>query len=91
MGAGLAPLFTFILAGVADDEVGSASGVLNAVQQLASAIGIALIGTFFFSYAGHHGLPMAFGRSLWIELGSLAGCALLVLVLPKHPREGDVF
>jgi EmrB/QacA subfamily drug resistance transporter len=91
MGAGLAPLFSFILAGVADDEVGSASGVLNAVQQLASAIGIALIGTFFFSYAGRHGLPTAFGRSLWIELGSLAGCALLVLVLPMHPREGDVF
>jgi EmrB/QacA subfamily drug resistance transporter len=91
MGAGLAPLFSFILAGVADDEVGSASGVLNAVQQLASAIGIALIGTFFFSYAGHHGLPMAFGRSLWIELGSLAGCALLVLVLPMHPREDEVF
>jgi hypothetical protein len=34
---------------------------------------------------------MAFGRSLWIELGSLAGCALLVLVLPMHPREDEVF
>ncbi|HVU79254.1 MAG TPA: MFS transporter [Gaiellaceae bacterium] len=91
MGAGLAPLFSFILAGVADDEVGSASGVLNAVQQLAAALGIALIGTLFFSVAAHHGLATAFGKALWIEIASLAGCALFVLLLPMHPREGDAF
>ena len=49
MGAMLAPLFDFVLAGVDDDEVGSASGVLNAMQQLGGAIGIAVIGTVFFS------------------------------------------
>ena len=51
MGAMLAPLFDFVLAGVDDDEVGSASGVLNAMQQLGGAIGIAVIGTLFFSVA----------------------------------------
>ena len=40
MGTLLAPLFNFVLAGVEDDEVGSASGVLNATQQLSGAIGI---------------------------------------------------
>ena len=50
MGAMLAPLFDFVLAGVDDDEVGSASGVLNAMQQLGGAIGIAVIGTVFFSH-----------------------------------------
>ena len=49
MGAMLSPLFDFVLAGVDDDEVGSASGVLNAMQQLGGAIGIAVIGTLFFS------------------------------------------
>ena len=39
----ISPLFDFILASVADHEVGSASGVLNAVQQLASAIGVAAV------------------------------------------------
>ena len=38
----ISPLFDFILASVNDHEVGSASGVLNAVQQLASAIGVAV-------------------------------------------------
>ena len=47
-------LFDFILAGVGMDEVGSASGVLEAVQQLSSAIGVAALGTIFFSaFAGH--------------------------------------
>ena len=42
-------LFDFILASVGMDEVGSASGVLEAVQQLSSAIGVAALGTIFFS------------------------------------------
>jgi predicted MFS family arabinose efflux permease len=45
----VAPLFNFILAAVSDAEAGSASGVLNAVQQLAGAAGVAVIGTVFFS------------------------------------------
>ena len=51
LGAGFSfgQLFDFILAGVAMDEVGSASGVLNAIQQLATALGVAVLGTVFFS------------------------------------------
>jgi MFS family permease len=59
MGAMLSPLFSFVLAGVDDDEVGSASRILNAVQQLAGAAGVALIGTLFFSVADQHGLSVA--------------------------------
>ena len=40
-GASTGQLFDFILAGVGMDEVGSASGVLEAVQQLSSALGVA--------------------------------------------------
>ncbi len=90
MGGVLSPLFNFILAGVDDDEVGSASGVLNAVQQLAGAIGIALIGSLFFSVAAAQGLATAFGHALWIELAALAGCALLVLLLPMQPRPEEI-
>jgi len=90
MGAVLAPLFSFVLAGVDDDEVGSASGVLNAVQQLAGATGIALVGTLFFSVAATHGLTVAFGRCLWVELAALAGCALLVFLLPMQPRPEEI-
>jgi hypothetical protein len=41
-------LVDFTLAGVAMNEVGSASSVLTAVQQLAAAIGVAVLGTIFF-------------------------------------------
>jgi EmrB/QacA subfamily drug resistance transporter len=89
MGAMLAPLFDFVLAGVADDEVGSASGVLNALQQLGGAVGIAVIGTIFFSVASRHGLVVAFERTLLVELGTLVAAAALVFLLPRRAREGS--
>jgi EmrB/QacA subfamily drug resistance transporter len=89
MGAILSPLFSFVLAGVADDEVGSASGTLNAIQQLASAAGVALVGTLFFSTASRRGFAVAFHRCLWVELAALAACALLVFLLPHEARPED--
>jgi EmrB/QacA subfamily drug resistance transporter len=86
MGAMLSPLFDFVLAGVDDDEVGSASGVLNAGQQLGGATGIALIGTLFFSVASHADMAHAFADCLWVAIAGLAACALLVLLLPMRPR-----
>ena len=71
MGMLLAPLFDFVLAGVEDDEVGSASGVLNATQQLSGAIGIAAIGTVFFSVLASDGIQRAFETALWIDAGLL--------------------
>jgi EmrB/QacA subfamily drug resistance transporter len=84
MGAMLAPLFDFVLAGVDDDEVGSASGVLNAMQQLGGALGIAIIGTIFFSIDG---FVEAFHGTLWIEAGVLVVTAGLVALLPMRARE----
>jgi EmrB/QacA subfamily drug resistance transporter len=86
MGTMLAPLFSFVLAGVDDHEVGSASGVLNAMQQLGGAAGIALIGTLLFSVAATSGLTTAFERCLWVELGALVVCGLFVLILPRQAR-----
>jgi MFS family permease len=90
MGAMLAPLFDFVLAGVDDDEVGSASGVLNATQQLAGAVGIAVLGTIFFSAAASSGMAEAFERVLWIEAGVLVVVAALVCLLPMRAREGEM-
>ncbi len=44
----MAPIFAVVLTDVDQKHAGSASGVLSAVQQLGGAIGIALIGVFFF-------------------------------------------
>ncbi|MCF2529772.1 MFS transporter [Yinghuangia sp. KLBMP8922] len=48
MGMLLPPLADTVLSGVAEKDAGSASGVLNAVNQLGNAVGIALIGVVFF-------------------------------------------
>ena len=90
LGAGLVfgQLFDIILAGVAMDEVGSASGVLNAVQQLAGALGVAVLGTVFFSgfTAGH--LPAdALATSAWVALIPLAITFALAFRLPMRARE----
>jgi hypothetical protein len=77
----------FVLAGVEDDEVGSASGVLNATQQLSGAIGIAAIGTVFFSVLATAGIRSALETSLWIDVGLLAVTAALVCLLPRRARE----
>ena len=54
VGASIGQLFQFILSSVSMEEVGSASGVLEAVQQLSTALGVAVLGTIFFSTFGHH-------------------------------------
>jgi EmrB/QacA subfamily drug resistance transporter len=54
MGVLMAPFFDIVLAGVEPHETGSASGTLTAVQQLGSALGVAVLGTMFFGLLGGH-------------------------------------
>ncbi|HEX4012047.1 MAG TPA: MFS transporter [Solirubrobacteraceae bacterium] len=91
LGAGLVfgQLFDIILAGVAMDEVGSASGVLNAVQQLANALGVAVLGTVFFSALDGGHLPTsALATAAWVALAPLAVTFALAFRLPMQAREG---
>ncbi len=69
------------------DEVGSASGVLEAVQQLSTALGVAVLGTIFFSAFGHHLPPDALQITAWACLVPLAVAFVLVFRLPMHARE----
>ncbi len=48
----MVPLFGVILAQIPVDRAGVASGVLATVQQATLALGVAALGTLFFSYAG---------------------------------------
>lgn len=54
MGLIMAPIFALVLTDVDPRHAGSASGVMNAVQQLGGAIGIALIGVIFFGQLSSH-------------------------------------
>jgi EmrB/QacA subfamily drug resistance transporter len=82
-------LFGFVLAAVGDDEVGSASGILNALQQLASAIGIAVLGTVFFGALPKPGHVAGLEHvALLVSAIAVAGMAL-VFLLPRTPREEE--
>jgi predicted MFS family arabinose efflux permease len=86
-GASMGQLFDFILAGVGMDEVGSASGVLEAVQQLSSALGVAALGTIFFSAFDGHLPTRALAITSWACLVPLAVTFLLLFKLPMQARE----
>src|SRR2546423_12821482 len=47
-----ASLFDIVVGGLRDHEVGTASGLLQALQQLGAALGVAAIGTAFFGALG---------------------------------------
>ena len=87
LGTSLGQLFRFILSSVNMDDVGSASGVLEASQQLSTALGVAILGTIFFSTFDHHRPTDALRVTAWACLVPLAAAFLLVFRLPMHARE----
>jgi predicted MFS family arabinose efflux permease len=89
-GSSIGQLFDFILAGVGMDEVGSASGVLEAVQQLSSALGVAVLGTIFFSAFDGHLPSHALAITAWACLVPLAVTFLLLFKLPMRAREPQI-
>jgi hypothetical protein len=86
-GSSIGQLFDFILAGVSMEQVGSASGVLEAVQQLSSALGVAVLGTIFFSALGQHLPTHAIAVTAWACLAPIAITFLLLFKLPMHARQ----
>src|SRR6185437_16194380 len=75
MGMVFVPMFDVILAGVAPHELGSASGLLESVQQLAMSLGIAGVGTVLFDQIGLRRGPAPFvsatADSLLVAVGLL--------------------
>jgi MFS family permease len=88
MGLFIVPAFDTIIAAVTDAETGSASGVLNAIQQLGGAIGVAVLGTIFFSVLSHHGFAAALRDTMWWEVGALGLMLLVSPLLPARARPG---
>jgi EmrB/QacA subfamily drug resistance transporter len=91
LGFGLvvAPLFDTVLAAVDDRSVGPASGVLNAAQQLAGAMGIALLGTLFFDALGRGHFHHALSLTLWVNAGLCVCAFVLSPLLPRWPRRAE--
>ena len=83
-GTGLvvAALFDTVISAIDDGAVGSASGVLSAVQSIASSVGVAIFGTAFFAGVTVHDPAAGFRHSLWIQIGLVAGFFLITFALP---------
>ncbi len=88
MGLIFAPLFDVILAALSDREVGSGSGLLNAVQQFSGALGVAILGSLFFHWLPANGYVTAIR---WLTLVTIAGFVVafaIAFTLPKKARDG---
>jgi hypothetical protein len=73
--------------GRASAEAGSASGSLSSVQQLANAIGPAVITTAYFgALTGGQAHAMAISLIAVLAIGVLSG--LVVPLLPRKPQVG---
>jgi EmrB/QacA subfamily drug resistance transporter len=88
MGACFSSIYDVALGDIAPSEGGSASGSLSAVQQLAGAVGSAVVTTVYFSQRVEHGAGHAMSASVAV-VGSIAVlCLGLVWLLPRNaPSE----
>jgi EmrB/QacA subfamily drug resistance transporter len=84
VGTVLGQLIQFILAAVSLNEVGSASGVMEATQQLSTSLGVAVLGTIFFALFEHHLATDALRVTAWACLVPLAAAFAFVFLLPKQ-------
>ncbi|MFH8517524.1 MFS transporter [Streptomyces gelaticus] len=95
MGLIVAPLTDMVLSEVPKEHSGSASGLINTVQQMGNALGLGLVSVVFLGAIGDRLAPQevgpafaeAFRHSLWWVAGVLAVIFLVMFALPARPRQ----
>ncbi|MYR62715.1 DHA2 family efflux MFS transporter permease subunit [Streptomyces sp. SID625] len=95
MGLIVAPLTDAVLSEVPREHAGSASGLINTVQQMGNALGLGLVSVVFFGVIGDRLTPAQVGPAfvdafqhalLWVA-GVLAVIFVLMAALPKRPAQ----
>jgi EmrB/QacA subfamily drug resistance transporter len=98
-GSGMTPLLTIALSEVPPRDAGLASGIVNVSLQLASALGVAILGTIATArtnhlVAAHHAVrpALASGYRLGFAVGggAVAVSILVALVSLRRPRAAEV-
>jgi hypothetical protein len=93
MGIAIAPMFQLVLAGVPPHDAGSGSGALQAIQQVGSALGIAIVSQIFFAdlaksvaagSANHAAYIQALATGLFYNFGGYALVLVAVLMMRAH-------
>lgn len=86
-------LYATILRGVPARSAGSASGVLSTVQQVAAALGVAVIGLVFATVLGDEKSPAAYAHAaacaLGVNLVAMVAAALFAMRLPSRRSSVD--
>ncbi|MGI8330290.1 MFS transporter [Actinomadura scrupuli] len=99
MGMIFVPMFGIIMGEIKDHEVGTASGALESIQQLAAALGVAVLGTVFFnrftvpahSATGVRTNALAAAEQVTLIAIALTAVAFLIgFLLPKKAREQEI-
>ncbi|WSQ09844.1 MFS transporter [Streptomyces sp. NBC_01231] len=99
MGAGMglivAPLTDAVLSEVPREHAGSASGLINTVQQMGNALGLGLVSVVFFGVIADDLRPTqvrpafveGFQNALWWVAAVMGVIFLLMFALPKRPAQ----
>ena len=87
MGTAIPPLIHLVLRAVPPADAGAASGTMVTAQQIGNALGVALVGTAFFSELGSGTSPAAFGDAFTISLAIQAVFALVAATLVARARQ----
>jgi MFS family permease len=95
MGLIVAPLTDAVLSEVPREHSGSASGLINTVQQMGNALGLGLVSVVFFGVIDERlsraetgpAFVNAFEHALGWVAGVLAVIFLLMSALPKRPAQ----
>ncbi|MFG2354470.1 MFS transporter [Streptomyces sp. NPDC048521] len=95
MGLIVAPLTDAVLSEVPREHAGSASGLINTVQQMGNALGLGLVSVVFFGQIGDRltraqvgpAFVHAFQHALWWVAGIMGAIFVLMSALPKRPAQ----
>jgi len=92
-GTGLvvAALFDAILLAIKDELVGSASGVLSAIQSIASSVGVAIFGTVFFNKVASGQIDQGFRNALLLQIGLVSIFLVITFFLPKKSMDNTEY
>jgi len=92
-GTGLvvAALFDAILLAIKDELVGSASGVLSAIQSIASSVGVAIFGTIFFNKVTTGQIDQGFRNALLLQVGLVSVFLVITFFLPKKSMDNSEY
>ena len=92
-GTGLvvAALFDAILLAIKDELVGSASGVLSAIQSIASSVGVAIFGTIFFNKVTTGQIDQGFRNALLLQVGLVSVFLVITFLLPKKSMDNTEY